>query len=407
MSIRKIGLLAAALCAAVIAGNAQAAGPLGPVIPGQYIVVLKSDAIGQTPVAQLAQSLVGNVGGGQLLQVYDTALQGFAVKLPAAAVSALALSPLVDRIEKDRKVYASATQFNPPSYGLDRIDQRALPLDGSYSYPSGPGAGVHVYVIDTGLHASHTDFAGRVGNGRNFASSGGSVLCTLFGFGCPTPEPGNTDDCNGHGTHVSGTAVGTQYGVAKAAIVHPVRVLDCGGSGSNSGVIAGVDWVAANHQSPAVANMSLGGGNSDALDTAVRNAIASGVTFAVAAGNDNANACTGSPNRVAEAITVGATTNTDARASYSNFGSCVDLFAPGSNIVSANYTSDTGAQTLSGTSMASPHVAGAAALYLGTHPSATPAQVAAGLLGAATTGVVTSAGSGSPNLLLYTAPSGN
>jgi subtilisin family serine protease len=262
---------------------------------------------------------------------------------------------------------------------------------------------VHVYVIDTGLRASHTDFAGRVGAGRNFAPNRSTLLCTLLGLGCPAPVPTDTTDCNGHGTHVSGTAVGSTYGAAKGAIVHPVRVFSCGGTTATSTIIAGVDWVTANRQLPAVANLSLGGGVSDTLDQAVQAMIGSGVVAVVAAGNDNADACNSSPARLPAAITVGATTSTDARASYSNYGGCLDVFAPGSNVVSASYQNDTGTSTLSGTSMASPLVAGIVARYLATS-AASAAQAEAALVAASTPNVVTSAGAGSPNRLVYAAP---
>jgi subtilisin family serine protease len=370
-------------------------------IKNQYIVVLKPQAGLGDPLRlnQTVQSLLVQVGGGQVLAQYQNALQGFSVRMSASQAAALAKLPLVDFVEQDQLMSASGVQ-NGATWGLDRIDQRNLPLNSTYVYPDQAGAGVNVYIVDTGLNAAHVDFSGRVGTGRNFAPNSGGLLCELLGIGCST-DPANTTDCNGHGTHVAGSAVGTTWGVAKAATVVPVRVLGCGGSGSNSGVIAGVDWVAANAQLPAVANMSLGGGNSTALDTAVRNAINSGVTFVVAAGNDNANACTGSPNRVAEAITVGSTTNTDARSSFSNFGSCVDIFAPGSNITSAWHTSSTATSTISGTSMAAPHVAGAAALALGAAPASTPDDVADTVIGNATLGVLSSIGSGSPNALLY------
>jgi subtilisin family serine protease len=393
-----------ALSAAVVA--AAALMPLSAAqaqpIKNQYIVVLKPQAGLGDPLRlnQTVQSLLVQVGGGQVLAQYQNVLQGFSVRMSASQAAALAKLPLVDFVEQDQIMSASGVQ-NGATWGLDRIDQRDLPLNSTYVYPDQAGAGVSVYVIDTGLNATHVDFTGRVGAGANFAPNSGSLLCDLLGLLCPAPQPGNTTDCNGHGTHVAGTAAGTTWGVAKAATVIPVRVLGCGGSGSNSGVIAGVDWVAANAQLPAVANMSLGGGNSDALDQAVRNAINSGVTFVVAAGNDNANACTGSPNRVAEAITVGSTTNTDARSSFSNFGSCVDIFAPGSNITSAWHTSNTATSTISGTSMAAPHVAGAAALALGAAPSSTPDDVADTVIGNATLGVLSSIGSGSPNALLY------
>jgi subtilisin family serine protease len=242
---------------------------------------------------------------------------------------------------------------------------------------------VRVYVIDTGIRTAHTQFGGRASN-----------VFDAFG--------GNGADCNGHGTHVSGTVGGSTYGVAKSALLRGVRVLDCNGSGSTSGVIAGVDWVTNNHINPAVANMSLGGGASSALDTAVNNLSNSGVTIAVAAGNSNANACNSSPARAANAITVGSTTITDARSSFSNFGTCVDLFAPGSGILSSWFSSNTATATLSGTSMASPHVAGAAALYKQANPSASATTIRNALVNNATTNVISNVGTGSPNRLLYT-----
>ncbi|MEQ1439370.1 S8 family peptidase [Fontimonas sp. SYSU GA230001] len=384
------------------AGQAAATQP----IQNQYIVTLAPPAVAMpgalADVAQQAQGLLAQVGGGTVLATYTHALRGFSVRMSAVQADVLSRLPGVLAVEQDQWIRATAVQTGA-TWGLDRIDQRNLPLNGSYVYPDGAGLGVHVYVIDTGLNASHADFSGRVGAGRNFApNTSGSLLCQLLGLGCPAPDPANTSDCNGHGTHVAGTAAGTTWGVAKRATVHAVRVLGCNGSGTNSGVIAGIDWVAANAQLPAVANMSLGGGDSAALDQAVQNAIASGITFAVAAGNDNANACSGSPNKVPEAITVGATTNTDARASFSNYGACVDIFAPGNNITSAWYTSNTATNTISGTSMASPHVAGAAALVLGANPAASPAEVTDAIVGSATLGVLSSVGSGSPNALLYT-----
>jgi subtilisin family serine protease len=275
---------------------------------------------------------------------------------------------------------ADVTQNNPP-WGLDRIDQRNRPLSGTYTY-NFTGSGVRVYVIDTGIRTTHTQFGGRASN----------VFDALGGTGA---------DCNGHGTHVSGTVGGSTYGVAKSALLRGVRVLDCNGSGSTSGVISGVDWVTANHISPAVANMSLGGGVSSALDTAVNNLSNSGVPIAVAAGNSNANACNSSPARAANAITVGSTTSTDARSSFSNFGTCVDLFAPGSGILSAWFSSNTATATLSGTSMASPHVAGVAALYKQANPSASSTTVRNAIVNSATTNVITNVGTGSPNRLLY------
>ncbi len=401
-------LLASLAAVAVTMGlSVSAVSAAAPdLIKNQYIVVLNTPAAGSREsvlgISDLVQSVLAVVGGGQVLGQYEHALKGFTVRMTASQAAALAKLPLVKLVEQDQILTASATQTGA-TWGLDRIDQRNLPLNGTYVYADQAGAGVHVYVIDTGLNAAHAEFTGRVQGGRNFApNTNGSILCQLLGLGCPAPVATNTTDCNGHGTHVAGTAVGTTYGVAKAAFVHPVRVLGCNGSGSNSGVIAGIDWVTANAQLPAVANMSLGGGDSAALDTAVQNAIASGVTFAVAAGNDNANACSGSPNKVPEAITVGSTTNTDARSSFSNFGACVDIFAPGSDITSAWYTSNSATSTISGTSMASPHVAGAAALVLGADPSASPDEVADAIVGNATLGKVTNPGSGSPNALLYT-----
>ena len=318
--------------------------------------------------------------------VYENLFPGVAVELPAAAAQALANNPRVALIEPDGVATISETQTSA-TWGLDRVDQRALPLDSSFTYPANPGAGVEVHVIDTGVLASHVDFGGRVRSGY-----------TAFNDG-----RGSTD-CNGHGTHVAGTSAGSQWGLAKAATIVAVRVLDCNGSGSWSGVLAGMDWTAKNHTKPAVANMSLGGGINSTIDNAVQAMVDAGVTVAIAAGNSNANACNYSPARAASAITVGSTTSTDTRSSFSNFGSCVDIFAPGSSITSAWYTSNTATSTISGTSMASPHVAGAAAIVLGQSPSSTPAQVASTLVNASTTGVVTSAGTGSPNRLLYSEP---
>ncbi|MFC7613217.1 S8 family serine peptidase [Actinokineospora soli] len=266
--------------------------------------------------------------------------------------------------------------------GLDRIDQRNLPLDSSYTYPN-RAANVTAYVIDTGIRTSHGDFGGRATWGTN------------------TSGDGNNSDCHGHGTHVAGTVGGTAHGVAKGVKLVAVKVLNCQGSGSNSGVISGVDWVTRNAVKPAVANMSLGGGASSAVDTAVRNSIASGVTYSLASANDNADACNTSPARVAEGITVNATDRNDARASFSNYGTCTDVFAPGVSITAPWHTSDSATNTISGTSMAAPHVAGVVALRLSAHPNETPAQVATALLGAATPSKVTNPGAGSPNRLLF------
>jgi subtilisin family serine protease len=385
---------------------AQDGRPLPPVqsvdselaIAGRYIVVFKAGAdvaavdaaIVEAEAAAAAatvESTDASVGGRFGVAVhyrYADALLGFAASMPASSLEALQKNPNVDYIEADQIVTIDATQTGA-TWGLDRIDQTALPLNGTYIY-NNTGANVRAYIIDTGILTSHNEFGGRAVSGYDFVDN----------------DP-NAIDCNGHGTHVAGTVGGTTYGVAKSVSLVAVRVLDCGGSGTTSGVIAGVDWVTTNAQKPAVANMSLGGGISSALDTAVTNAINSGVTFAVAAGNSNRDACKFSPARVPAAITVGATTNTDARASYSNYGSCLDLFAPGSSITSAWYTSNTATNTISGTSMATPHVAGVAALYLQGNSGASTTQVRDALVNGATPNVVINAGRNSPNRLLYTA----
>jgi len=373
----KRGLLAAVTLFLAVAAPSSAGSP-----PERetYIVVFKAGAVPNIPAA--AQEMASEHSGA-LVFVYQHALEGFAVEVPAGRANALANDPRVDYVERDQVVQAVATQ-SPATWGLDRIDQRNLPLNNTYIYNQ-TGSGVHAYIIDTGVRGTHQEFTGRMGNGYTAISDGNG-----------------TNDCNGHGTHVAGTTGGTTYGVAKQVTIHPVRVLSCSGSGSNAGVIAGVDWVTSNRIEPAVANMSLGGGASSALDTAVNNSINAGADYAIAAGNSNANACNYSPARVANANTVGATTSSDARSSFSNYGSCLDIFAPGSSITSAWYTSNTATNTISGTSMASPHVAGAIALYLQTNPGASPATVRTAVANAATTGVVTNPGSGSPNRLLYT-----
>jgi len=357
-------------------------------VPGSYIVILKDNVTARSATPQTATALTQQYGGS-VRSTWTAALHGFSARMSEAQARRLAADPRVSYVQADAEVHALATQTNPPSWGLDRIDQRNLPLDNSYTYATTAG-NVHAYIIDTGIRITHTTFGGRATWGHNSVDT-------------------NNTDCNGHGTHVAGTVGGSQYGVAKGVRLHAVKVLNCQGSGTTAQVADGINWVAGNAVKPAVANMSLGGGVNTTLDNAVSNAINMGVTFAIASGNSNADACNFSPARVAAAITVNATDINDARASFSNFGTCTDIFAPGVNITSSWNTSDTATNTISGTSMATPHVAGAAALWLADHPGDTPAQVATGLINASTPNKVTNPGSGSPNRLLYTqfgAPSG-
>jgi len=362
-------------------------------VPNQYIVVLKQPDPSATPVVSqdLAQEHDGDV-----LDVYTDALQGFSVRMDEQDARALAADPAVASVEEDGIVHIATTQSNPPSWGLDRIDQDALPLNAQYTYGA-DGTGVHAYVLDTGIRTTHVDFGGRA-----------STLADEVGGGACNP----TSNAANHGTHVAGTIGGANYGVAKNVTLVSVRVLDCNGAAYWSQVIQGVNWVTANAVKPAVANMSLGPDTptiSPALDQAIQGSIASGVTYVVAAGNNNADACGYSPAHIPAAITVAASTTTDGRASYSSYGSCVDLFAPGGDTtVAGGITSDWGStdsatKTESGTSMAAPHVTGAVARYLSANPCATPAQVSAALTGNAGANRVTNAGFATPNRLLDTA----
>jgi subtilisin family serine protease len=355
-------------------------------VAGSYIVVFKDSSVTRAGVDKAARALAAKHDGA-VARTYRAALRGFELEASAERAARIAADPAVAYVEQSHTVQIQDTQNNPPSWGLDRIDQRNLPLNNAYTYPS-TASTVRAYVIDTGIRFSHGAFGGR-------ATSGFDAI-----------DGGSADDCHGHGTHVAGTVGGTAHGVAKAVQLVGVRVLNCSGQGTTPQVVAGIDWVTANAVKPAVANMSLGGGVDTSIDTAVRNSINSGVTYAIASGNGNIlgirqNACNYSPARVAEAITVGATQNNDAAGSFSNFGTCVDILAPGVNITSAWDDNDTATNTISGTSMAAPHVAGAAALVLAANPSWSPAQVRDFLVDNATPNVVTNPGTGTPNRLLF------
>ena len=374
----------AALAAAAVLAVPAAAAAAPPQAPGaaasgdrpSFIVTLRPG----TDASAVAAEWRGR--GAQVAHVYRNALSGFAGRMGPELAEQVRRDGRVERIERDVAVRHTGTQ-DGATWGLDRVDQRTLPLNRSYTYDS-DAAGVTMYVVDTGVRATHVDVRGRV-------AAGWSAFADARG----------TDDCHGHGTHVAGTAAGSTWGVAKGVTIVPVRVLDCNGSGTTSGIIAGLDWIVGHHGTgPAVANLSLGSTAHDSFDSAVRRAVADGVTVVAAAGNDNADACTKSPARVAEALTVAATTSSDARSSFSNFGPCVDLFAPGSGITSAHSSSDTAAASMSGTSMAAPHVAGIAALRLASTPTALPAAVHAAVNDVATPGVVADA-AGSPNRLAH------
>ena len=387
-----IAIGASLLCAAIPAFAGEFRTTDKP-INGQYIVVLKPQAAslaGESSRADrvpVAAKAIAAQHRANLVRSFDRVLRGFVVKADDKALAALLADPRVAYVEEDGIVTIDTIQYGA-TWGLDRIDRRLLPLDTWYTYDT-QGIGVHAYVIDTGLNVTHNEFIGRVGPGADFVGGG-------------------VNDCNGHGTHVAGTLGGTTYGIAKAVTIHPVRVLDCAGNGTFSGVIAGMNWVATNYASPAVANMSLGGGGNTSIDAAVTNLHNAGVTVVVAAGNNNASACSYSPARAPLAITVGSTDSTDTRSWFSNWGTCLDLFAPGSSITSAWTGSTTATNTIDGTSMASPHVAGAAARYLQTHPTATPAAVWAAIHYADNVFGLTPSwpgvfnrGTGSPNELLH------
>jgi subtilisin family serine protease len=393
--LRRLAAVGAAVTAfTVVAGGAAAASPANGEVRGagatdavrdSYIVVLKNSTAGLDQVRGVASILTAR-HGGTARRLFTHTIRGFAATMTPEQARGVAAQSAVAYVEQDRRVTVAGTQVNPPSWGLDRIDEVALPLDRRYTYPNTAG-NVRAYVIDTGIRISHREFGGRAGYGPDLIDNDAV-----------------SDDCNGHGTHVAGTIGGAGAGVAKAVRLVAVRVLDCAGNGTFAGVIAGVDWVTAHAVRPAVANLSIGAGHDDALDAAVRASVASGVQYAVAAGNQGDDACAHSPADVTEAIAVGATDEQDVRASFSNVGPCVAVFAPGVHIFSASIAGAAKLTSLSGTSQATPHVTGAAALLLAANPFLTPEQVRAGIVNGAVVGAVRDAGPGSPNRLLHVGP---
>jgi serine protease len=375
----KYTLAASAVMSCFAANAGEIKGLNAPnAIANRYIVVFKNSAMmsarGEQQTSAMVARGVGMRFGAKVERTFNHVLNGAVITTDVENAKRMADDPEVAYVEADQIMRINATQTGA-TWGLDRLDQTNLPLNQSFTYPS--SSGVHAYILDTGIRATHNDFSGRMGNGHTSINDGQG-----------------TNDCQGHGTHVAGTVGGTTWGVAKNVTLHAVRVLGCDGSGTNSGVIAGMDWVAANAIKPAVANMSLGGGASQASDDAIARMTNAGVITVVAAGNDSSNACNYSPARAPSAITVGSTTSSDAMSSFSNYGSCVDIYGPGSSITSASHTSNTGSTSMSGTSMASPHVAGVAALYLAANPNATPSQVTTALVNNSLTGKITGIPSG-------------
>ncbi len=358
-------------------------------IPNRYIVRLDDQALSSAKASPSeVAARTGEISadyGARPEKVYSSAMKGFSAEMSEKQALAMSQDPRVKMIEEDSLVSISASQPNA-TWGIDRIDQHQLPLNNTYNYsPASPN--VNVYIIDTGIRPSHVEFGGRATADYDAMTDGQNGI-----------------DCNGHGTHVAGTIGGNTVGVAKGVRLHGVRALPCGGTGPVSNVLAAVDWVTANYVAPAVVNMSVGGGISPLLDFVVDQSIAGGLPFVIAAGNATDNACNMSPGRVPAAITVGATGPTDNYLYFSNYGSCVDVWAPGEDITSAWYSGDQIYNTISGTSMATPHVTGIAALYLTDHPNASPAEISSIIVSRATSGVISGLDPASPNLMAYSDP---